>query len=114
VSQGSEAVRAAAPGAASGDVTVFEVEAALLGNLLGKAGNRVKAIRAESGAKVFIESKDIDPGRSLRKVTITGSEVERHTAHYLSVLALHNGAPVIGERIGRAPKHSIGVGWHRR
>lgn len=68
-----------------------------LGNILGRNGARIKAIRAESGARVFIESKDIEPHRNLRWVTITGSQNEKEFANYLIVLAVNEGQVPGGE-----------------
>jgi hypothetical protein len=44
---------------------------------MGRGGARIKAIRAESNAKVFIESKDVEPHRTLRNVTVVGGEAEK-------------------------------------
>lgn len=62
-----------------------------LGNILGRNGARIKAIRAESGARVFIESKDIEPHRTLRWVTVTGTPEQKEFANYLIILAVNEG-----------------------
>eukprot|EP00615_Pteridomonas_danica_P006254 CAMPEP_0114343222 /NCGR_PEP_ID=MMETSP0101-20121206/10424_1 /TAXON_ID=38822 ORGANISM="Pteridomonas danica, Strain PT" /NCGR_SAMPLE_ID=MMETSP0101 /ASSEMBLY_ACC=CAM_ASM_000211 /LENGTH=689 /DNA_ID=CAMNT_0001477795 /DNA_START=37 /DNA_END=2106 /DNA_ORIENTATION=- len=78
--------------AGQGDNLKLQVDSLKLGNILGRNGARIKAIRAESGARVFIESKDIEPHRTLRWVTVTGTTEQKEFANYLIILAVNEGS----------------------
>ena len=56
------------------DFPYMEVPNELLGALLGTGGARIREIRTNSGAKVFIEPKHVNPGKRMRSVTITGTK----------------------------------------
>ena len=67
------------------------VDVSDLGNLMGRGGARIKEIRAQSGARIFIESKEIEPHRRARNVTVVGTKEQKDWANYLVQLAVHNG-----------------------
>ena len=66
----------------------MEVPNELLGALLGTGGTRIREIRTNSGAKVFIEPKHVNPGKRMRSVTITGTKACNEEAHRLITLTL--------------------------
>lgn len=53
----------------------------LAGAIIGKAGNRIRKIRGDSGA--FITIDEPLPGSSDRIITITGNSKQIQTAQYL-------------------------------
>ena len=54
-------------------------------------GARIKEMRAQSGAKIQVEDKAVEPQRQLRNVMISGSVEQRQWAAYLIALAIQTG-----------------------
>jgi predicted RNA-binding protein YlqC (UPF0109 family) len=81
-----------------------------LGNLMGRGGGRIKEIRAQSGARIFIESKEIEPQRRARNVTVVGTKQQKDMANYLVQLAVHNGQ-LPGLAPGSPEAQQAAVAW---
>lgn len=59
--------------------------------ILGRGGARIKEMRAQSGAKIQVEGKGLEPQRQLRNVMISGSVEQRQWAAYLIAMAIQTG-----------------------
>ena len=59
--------------------------------ILGRGGARIKEMRAQSGAKIQVEDKAVEPERQLRNVMISGTVEQRQWAAYLIAMAIQNG-----------------------
>ncbi|CAH2042238.1 unnamed protein product, partial [Iphiclides podalirius] len=66
----------------------------LAGAIIGKAGSRIRKIRAESGAG--IEIAEPQPGSSDRIITITGTPQRIQMAQYLLQQSVHESNPNLG------------------
>ena len=59
--------------------------------ILGRGGARIKEMRTQSGAKIQVEDKAVEPQRQLRNVMISGSIEQRQWAAYLIAMAIQAG-----------------------
>ena len=68
--------------------SVVKVPSHQLGMILGRGGARIKEMRTQSGAKIQVEDKAVEPQRQLRNVMISGSIEQRQWAAYLIAMAI--------------------------